>query len=475
MRAALVGRVARTEILLHLRDGRIRVAILCSAILCATAFVVGWKRHADGLRAVAAAQSMTHEQFLTQGRKNPHSAAHFGVYAFRPEGPLAFLDPGLDDSIGIAVFVEPHNPNRFRDPPLADKTALARLGSLTVADVLTTLFPLLIIFVIAPSLARERERGLLRLHLAQGLSRLELCAGKGLGGCAVLGLALLPALAALAIAVLVFPTKTQVAASRVALAALAYCAYLLIHGLVALGASARSGSVRAAIVAGLAFWVLTTVVGPRLGAEVASRWHRTPTALDFQAQVSRNTWGSDFSQWDQRELAIKAAAKRQYGVARDEDLPVNVAGLVLMRQEEDDAAGFDRSYGALFATLDRQEQTLRAVSLLAPALAVRSASMAAAGTDLPHRLDFWWAVERYRRSMMATINQYIATRSRTPDGYTFTADREVWDLVPPFNYDPPASPFAFTATRGAVACLLLWLCGSLTFALISARAMSVED
>ena len=114
-------------------------------------------------------------------------------------------------------------------------------------------------------------------------------------------------------------------------------------------------------------------------------------------------------------------------------------------------------------------------SLLAPALAARSVSMAAAGTDLPHRIHFWRAVERYRRDMMSILNRYITTRSRTSDGYSFTADREVWALVPPFQYLPPTSPFGFPETSHGTVVVLLWLLLSLTFAGISARALPVED
>jgi ABC-2 type transport system permease protein len=37
----------------------------------------------------------TREQWLTQGTKNPHSAAHYGVNAFKPKMPLSLADRAL--------------------------------------------------------------------------------------------------------------------------------------------------------------------------------------------------------------------------------------------------------------------------------------------------------------------------------------------------------------------------------------------
>lgn len=141
----------------------------------------------------------------------------------------------------------------------------------------------------------------------------------------MLGLALLPALLAFLIAAFAQPPTSPVAIGRVALAALAFAAYLFTYVFIALAASARSGSVRSALVMGLSFWALTTVVAPRVASEVAARLHLTPIALDFQAQVNRITWGNDFAVWDRREHARKAEARRRYGVEPDRELPVNIA------------------------------------------------------------------------------------------------------------------------------------------------------
>lgn len=49
--------------------------------------------------------------WLEQGARNPHSAAHFGQYAYRPENIMAVIEPGLDTWIGTAIWMEGHYQN----------------------------------------------------------------------------------------------------------------------------------------------------------------------------------------------------------------------------------------------------------------------------------------------------------------------------------------------------------------------------
>ena len=49
--------------------------------------------------AVAADRAVWNEQ----GVKNPHGAAHFARYAFRPTPTLAAFDPGVADYAGMAI------------------------------------------------------------------------------------------------------------------------------------------------------------------------------------------------------------------------------------------------------------------------------------------------------------------------------------------------------------------------------------
>ena len=73
------------------------------------------------------------QQWLGQTKKNPHSAAHYGVYAFKPKSPLAIVDTGIDPYMGVAVWLEAHKQNEFKYRPAQDRTAVGRFGEMTAA------------------------------------------------------------------------------------------------------------------------------------------------------------------------------------------------------------------------------------------------------------------------------------------------------------------------------------------------------
>jgi hypothetical protein len=101
--------------------------------------------------------------------------------------------------------------------------------------------------------------------------------------------------------------------------------------------------------------------------------------------------------------------------------------------------------------------------------------MAAAGTDGAHAADFWLAAERQRRSMVSTLNRFITAHPSKGGGYALTADREAWDLVPPFAYAPPPARFAFDRALGPLAVLLAWLLAALAACALAARGHRLGD
>ena len=68
------------------------------------------------------------EHWETQGEKNPHSAAHYGVYAFKPRLALSFVDEGVDSFTGTSVWLEAHRQNDFLLRPAQEATAVQRIG-----------------------------------------------------------------------------------------------------------------------------------------------------------------------------------------------------------------------------------------------------------------------------------------------------------------------------------------------------------
>src|SRR5687767_484404 len=189
----MITRIARKELTETLRDGRFRMAAAIVFALLLASIVMGAKHHRDVKRQHDLAQAETRDQWIGQPAKNPHSAAHYGVYAFKPKMLPAALDRGVDSFVGQSVWLEAHKQNEFKFRPAQDSTAVQRFGELTAATVMQLLIPLLIILLSFSTFAGEREQGVLRQLLSLGLAKTDLVWGKALGVASALGLLLIPA------------------------------------------------------------------------------------------------------------------------------------------------------------------------------------------------------------------------------------------------------------------------------------------
>lgn len=63
--------------------------------------------------ARAMAAQAEQQRWLGQGRTNPHSVAHYDVFAFKPVSALAAVDPGGERYVGSSRWLEAHKQNEF--------------------------------------------------------------------------------------------------------------------------------------------------------------------------------------------------------------------------------------------------------------------------------------------------------------------------------------------------------------------------
>ncbi|MEW6280660.1 MAG: ABC transporter permease subunit, partial [Candidatus Eremiobacterota bacterium] len=189
----MIRSVAAHQLRLLWRDGSLRWGGGLLLLLMLLSLGLGWQNLAAARSEIEQARSGERRRWLEQGSKNPHSAAHWGVYAFRPRLAPAAIDPGLDPYLGVAVWVEAHKQNAAMFRPADDSTGLARWARLTPAFVLQKLVPLGLILFAFGAVAGERERGTLRQVLALGVNGRILLLGKAVGIATALTLLLSPA------------------------------------------------------------------------------------------------------------------------------------------------------------------------------------------------------------------------------------------------------------------------------------------
>ncbi|MDX2044622.1 MAG: DUF3526 domain-containing protein [Acidobacteriota bacterium] len=473
----MIVKIARKEFTEMLRDGRFRWAAAIVFALLLASLVMGGKHYRDVKRQHDLAQAETRDQWLRQPAKNPHSAAHYGIYAFKPKLLPAMLDRGVDPFVGQSVWLEAHKQNEFKFKPAQDATAVQRFGELTAATVLQLLIPLLIILLSFSAFAGEREQGTLRQLLSLGVRKTDLVWGKALGVSGALALLIVPATIVGVVALAMVSDNGLLGASAGRMAWL-FVSYLLYFGVfigVSLAVSAWAKSSQMALVVLLAFWIVNGLIAPRAVADAAKRVHPTPSAFAFQQTMDREMQsgpdGHDTA--DKRAEALKQKVLKQYGVDKLEALPVNFAGISLQEGEEHSNVVFDKHYSELWNRFERQNRLKQLAGAVAPMLAIQSVSMSLAGTDFAHHRNFATAAESYRRFLVKKMNDDMTFNAGKED-FSYLAKPALWQTVEDFRYDAPSASWALSQQTISLALLTLWCLAALTFAAVTTAKMRVD-
>ena len=67
--------------------------------------------------------------WLAQPDKNPHTAAHCGIWAIKAAPPLRLLDPGVEPFVGAALELEAHRRHETVFRPRQDANPIQRAGT----------------------------------------------------------------------------------------------------------------------------------------------------------------------------------------------------------------------------------------------------------------------------------------------------------------------------------------------------------
>ena len=391
-----------------------------------------------------------------QGVRHPHSAAHFGVIAFRPRAAGALIEPGVSDVVGQMLTLETHTRGFPSAAPADDRTSAGRTQSLSPSMLALTFLPLLVILAGHRLIVGEREHGNLALLMAAGSSPAQLVWGK-------------TAALALAAAGLVGVTAV-VDAVGVALVDPAgldgpllgqhaiRLAYVLIWVGVTIAVSARARSSRVALAVLLALWMANSFVLPRAAASAGRLVAPEPSAETFRAAIRHDiSYRADGTLWVEgwSQRLVKETLER-YGVTRIEDLPIGYAGVMLKGSDAHYESVFERHFTALHDLHRRQERWYHLLSAFGPVLAARSLGQAFAGTDLAHVQHFSDAAEAYRRMFVEATNEAIETQS-PGTGWDIRLGREYWESIPAFDYEPPSTTWVMARHPVAWVVLLAWL------------------
>ncbi len=438
---------------------RTKMAVWLLAILLVLSVFALWQisrkvkeeqQHRNGAKAYM------REKFTSQGEVNPHGAAHYGHYVFKPLTTLSVLDNGVNDFTGVSLYLEGHRQNEANFSPAQGSSSLVRFGQLTLALVLQVLLPLFIVFCCHNVIAGERENKTLSISLSQGISIRNLIWGKTLSysllwtGFLTLNLFTLW---------LMTQSAESLSLSRLGGTWLLYSSYYFIVTAVAVFVSAASSTSRSALLKLLFGWLICTILLPKITANVGDNFSPLITKMELEERISNDKKnGIDgHNPSSDRTKQFKDSLVQSYNVTSLDSLPVNLDGLLMQADEEYNNIVYDKHFGTVKDLIQQQNKVTAASSWINPFAFVRNLGMSLAGTDVYHHFDFMSKAETYRRMIIKQMNDAQAYGGSKTGDWDWTVKADFWNTIPDFVYQPPSIRQSFQQHRPEVIALLVWV------------------
>ena len=435
-------------------------------LLVLVAMIGGYSSYKKTLKDKQMSTDKFVQEWVSQ-EANPHSAAHFGTYLFKPNTALELIDKGLLDYMGNTYRVEAHHQHEMNYAVARDNSSEFRFGELTFAFILQMFVPLMIIFLGFSSISREKENNTLKILWAQGVDNKKLIWGKLLGVYFTIILICLPLFLILIITPIAISSSVNVPWIRIGSMLASYLFfYLLITGLV-VWVSAKMSSSKASLQVSLWGWVFLFVLLPRLFAGLTDSVYPLPSRNAFNEKVNlAYVEGIDGNQSKkERSEALKNEVLAKYSKDSLQDLPINFDGLSMQSGEDYLSKVYDTYASEVRKLIEKQNSMFGYLGFLDPVVAIRQLSMGYAGTDYVHHVHFHSKAKQYRDDFIRTLNMEMAYAEDSKYlQYEYKVGSDFFNKMEVFTYELPPIHQMYTFYLPSICSLFFW--GLFLFALI---------
>lgn len=444
-----------------LREGRVRISIIIVLALLGVAVFISSQQYQQVNEQYETAKQTERGNWDSQGAKNPHSAAHYGTYAFKPKYPLSLVDQGVDKYVGTSIFLEAHARHEAQFSAAADQTGLARFGDLTPDFILLFIIPLLIILLGYNSFTKEREMGTLTLLKSQGITNWKWMLGKWM---ALFTPIVLIAFILFLIAGIVLSRLENFGVFQWDSLLVMFLVYVVFYAVfinIVLLISAKAKKSGIALVLSLSIWILACLVAPKVATNIAQAQYPYPTTQEFEARVQSDIdKGLDgHNPWSEESKKLEREVLEEYGVDSLNQLPFNFDGYRMQKGEEHQAEVYFKHYQYLKKQYTNQSNVYKSLAGVSPFLPTRFLSMSVAHTDYGTHWSFSDAAEKYRITTQEFLNNHFAENSEYGD-WSWQASPEFWQKLPPFEYTPPSLQETLQNNNSNILILGGWFLGT---------------
>lgn len=448
----MIFHVAKKEIKETFRSGQFKWMFGIVTILSLVAIFISHRHWQEKNLQREQAQEHARELWLAQGSTNPHNAAHYGTYAFKPQFPLSLIDPGVEKYTGISIFLEAHSRNEAENVAAADQTGLSRFGDLTPDFILLFIVPLMIIALGHHSITREKEQGTIRIIKTQGISNGQLVWGKWIGN--YIPIALLTTFLFVLAAVFIHDFNWKFLAAMW----LVYLVYFAIINAITLVVSSLTNNSGISLVMLLTIWIVSCLAVPKIASSYTNEKYPYPTRQEFESAVAEDKkQGLDgHDPWSEASKKLEQETLKAYQVNKLEDLPFNFDAFRMQKGEEHDAEIYFKHNEKLREVYQAQSKVYKNLAFLSPFLPTRFMSMSLANTDYATHWNFADMAEKHRVEMQRILNDNFAENSKLGE-WNYRADASLLSEVPDFQFDAPKFNEVMSSNQSNLIILTVWL------------------
>ena len=381
------------------------------------------------------AQKHVRQQWDNLENINPHQAAHYGLYAFKPINVLGSIDEGINLITGNVLKLEGHVQNEILYSDASQSLTVSKFGKLKSSLLLQYVIPLLLIFLTYSSVTNEKETGRLKLILFQGFSYSKLILAKSISVWAY-GLFLM---LVTIFAQVIFGEMNKDILDRIILLFISYGSYYYVIVSMATYFSARFKSNTSALSAILATWIIWTIFLPKIWGNAVENIHSLPNRNTFKAAMreDRSKGIDGHNPSDKRRDELKNRYLAKYQVDSLSQLPINFDGIVMQEDEEYGNRVWDKHFGEKYRILQKQKSLYQLSGIINPFASIQSTGMGFCGNDMIHHLDFLKKSEDYRRYLIKALNDEHAYGGSKTGNWKWTVDKTFFKSIDNFYYEPP--------------------------------------
>ena len=383
-------------------------------------------------KAQVAAEKHIRSQWDNLEPMNPHRAAHYGVYVFKPISILNSLDDGVSSITGNVLKLEGHVQNEIVHSEASQSITISKFGKLKPSIILQYVVPLFLIFLSFGSITNDKETGRMKLIALQGVSPEKLVLSKSISiwlyglMLIIFSILLQSLLGSLALD----------AGLRLGLTFISYGLYYLIVVFLSTFISVSFRNNTSAISLLLATWIVWTIFLPKIWGNTVEKVHPLPSRQNFIAQMkedrSKGIDGHDPR--DERRSKLEKEYLIKYKVDSLSQLPINFDGIVMQADEEYGNQVWDKHFGKNYLIYQKQKKLYQLSGLLNPFSSLQNLSMGFCGSDMIHHLDFLKKAENYRRYLIKTLNDKHAHGGSKTGEWRWTVDNAFFRSVKTFDY-----------------------------------------